>query len=1056
VSRVFDLAWAHSQVELRHLQITTADVHLFQRLAAYLLYASPALRAAPDVLAGNRQGQSGLWRYGISGDNPILLVRIGSLDDLPLVRHVLLAHSYYHLKGLPLDLVLLCDQPANYLEELFHQLQEAVRSSHSHGLADKPGGVFVRKSAQMPEEDQILLQAAARVVLVGRRGSLAVQMTELLERATPTRLLPERFRPSSRRRKFRRSNDNAMSLPSDLLFVNGFGGFTPDGREYCILPYREPSADRPAESSFWIGNREWRKHDSRSAIHDPRCSIHDPRCFPPAPWINVIANPACGFLVSESGLGYTWAGNSQQFRLTPWSNDPTSDPPAEVLYLRDEESGEVWTPTPRPLGQGAATLVRHGQGYTCFEQRSHGLRQELRVFVPANEPVKMIALRVWNSSQRTRRLSATFYAEWVLGTLRDQAAMNVRTQVDDDSGALLARNPFAGDFAEQVAFVDVNVRPRTVTGDRTEFLGRNGSVETPAALGRVGLSGRVGPALDPCAAVQAGMELLAGEEREVVFFLGSAGDMDAVRALLRRCKEPGRVRAAWDEVHQRWERVLTAVQVHTPDPAVDVFLNRWLVYQVLSCRVWGRSAFYQSGGAYGFRDQLQDVMALVYGAPEETRAQILRAASRQFLEGDVQHWWHPPSGKGVRTRITDDFLFLPFVVCHYVTVTGDAAILDEKVPFLTAPVLKEGQEEEYSQPRPSEETATVYEHCVRALKNGLRFGAHGLPLMGTGDWNDGMNKVGAEGKGESVWNGWFLLTCLRRFAELADARGDADWAGTCRQQAERLRTAIEENAWDGAWYRRAYFDDGTPLGSAQNEECQIDSIAQSWSIISGAADPERARQAMAAVDAQLVRRDPGMILLFTPPFDKGRLQPGYIKGYVPGIRENGGQYTHASTWTVEAAALLGQGDRAKEYFDLLSPVKHTLTPEQVALYKVEPYVVVADVYGEPPHTGRGGWTWYTGSAGWLYRVMLESILGFRPRGDRLWVDPCIPKEWKSFAITYRHRSTTYRITVENPRGVERGVSEVHVDGQRQEGKEVGLVDDGRAHEVRVVLGEPGA
>jgi cyclic beta-1,2-glucan synthetase len=757
-------------------------------------------------------------------------------------------------------------------------------------------------------------------------------------------------------------------------------------------------------------------------------------------------------LVSESGLGYTWAGNSQQYRLTSWSNDPTSDPSAEVVYLRDEESGEVWTPTPRPLGQDAATLVRHGQGYTRFEQRSHGLAQELCVFVPADEPVKMIVLRVWNPGHRPRRLSATYYAEWVLGTLRDQASMNVRTQIDDDSGALLAHNPFAGDFAEQVAFVDVSVRPRTLTGDRTEFLGRNGSVEAPAALGRVGLSGRVGPGLDPCAAVQTTIELPPGEEREVVFFLGAARDVNAVRELLRRCKEPGRVRAVWDEVRQRWERVLTAVQVRTPDPAVDVLINRWLIYQVLSCRVWGRSAFYQSGGAYGFRDQLQDVMALVYGAPEETRAQILRAAGRQFLEGDVQHWWHPPSGKGVRTRITDDFLFLPFVVSHYVAITGDTALLDEKVPFLSSPPLKEGQEEDYGQPRQADESGTIYEHCVRALKNGLRFGAHGLPLMGTGDWNDGMNKVGAEGKGESVWNGWFLMTCLRRFAELADACNDKEWANTCRDQAERLRAAIEEHAWDGAWYRRAYFDDGTPLGSAQNDECRIDSIAQSWAVISGAANPERALQAMAAVEEKLVRRDPGMILLFAPPFDKGHLHPGYIKGYVPGIRENGGQYTHGATWAVEAAALLGQGDRAKEYFDLLSPIKHTQTPEQLERYKVEPYVVVADIYGHPPHVGRGGWTWYTGSAGWLYRVMLESILGFRPRGDRLRIDPCIPKAWKSFAITYRHRSTTYRIRVENPHGVERGVSEVVADGQKRENKEVALIDDGRAHEVRVVLG----
>jgi cyclic beta-1,2-glucan synthetase len=773
--------------------------------------------------------------------------------------------------------------------------------------------------------------------------------------------------------------------------------------------------------------------------------------LPPAPWVNVVANPACGFLVSESTLGATWVGNSQQNRLTPWSNDPVTDPPGEAVYLRDEETGAVWTPTPRPLG-AAPTLVRHGQGYTSFEQQSHGLAQELLVFVPAADPLKVVLLKVGNAGDGPRRLSATFYAEWVLGTARDQAAMSVRTAVDEESGALLAHNPFNADFGAQAAFADVSLRPRTLTGDRTEFLGRNGSPAAPAALGRVDLSGRTGPALDPCAALQVKFDVAPGEEKEVAFFLGSAADAGAVRQLLKRYREPGQVRAALDEVKAHWERVLGAVQVRTPDPALDVLLNRWLPYQVLSCRLWGRSAFYQSGGAYGFRDQLQDVMALVYGAPEETRAQILRAAARQFLEGDVQHWWHPPSGRGVRTRISDDYLWLPFVVGHYVAVTGDAALLDEHVPYLRAPVLQPDQEEDYGLPELADEVGSVYDHCVRALRHGLRFGPHGLPLIGTGDWNDGMNRVGAGGRGESVWNAWFLTACLRSFAGLAEARGDAAWAESCRTEAERLRAAVEEHAWDGAWYRRAYFDDGTPLGSAANDACRIDSIAQSWAVLSGAAESQRARHAMAAADAHLVRRADRLILLFTPPFDKGPLQPGYVKGYVPGIRENGGQYTHAATWMVQAAAQLGQGGLAAEYFGLLNPVRHGRTPEEVARYRVEPYVVAGDVYGEPPHAGRGGWTWYTGSASWLYRVALEAMLGFRLRGPRLTLDPCVPDAWASFEVTYRYRSATYLIRVENAAGVERGVQSLTVDGQPRADRTVELSDDGRTHEVRVVMG----
>jgi cyclic beta-1,2-glucan synthetase len=767
----------------------------------------------------------------------------------------------------------------------------------------------------------------------------------------------------------------------------------------------------------------------------------------------VVANPHVGCLVSESVLGTLWAGNSQLNRLTPWSNDPVSDPPSAVVYLRDEATGAVWTPTPLPLG-AAPTRVRHGQGYTLFEQTSHGLSQSLLTFVPAEDPLQVFVLTVRNTTAAPRQLSATFYAEWVLGTTRDQMALHVHTEADPESGALLAHNPFNPDFP-QVAFADVNLRPRSFTGDRTAFLGRNNSPAEPEALSRKELAGRVGPALDPCAAVQARFDLQPGEEREVVFVLGAAPDVAAVRPLVNRYREPGQARAAFEEVRARWERVLTTVQVRTPDPALDVLVNRWLPYQVLSCRLWGRTALYQSGGAYGFRDQLQDVLALVYGAPGEARAQLLRAAAHQFLEGDVQHWWHPPTARGVRTRISDDYLWLPFAVSHYVTVTGDAAVLDEPAPYLRAPLLRPDQEEEYGQAEPAGVSGTLYDHCVRALEHGLRFGPHGLPLMGTGDWNDGMNRVGAGGRGETVWGGWFLLTCLRRFAELAEARGEATRAASWQEQADRLRAAVEEHAWDGAWYRRAYFDDGTPLGSAMNDECRIDSLSQSWAVLSGAADPERARRAMAAVDEHLVRRADRLILLFAPPFDRGPLQPGYVKGYVPGIRENGGQYTHAAAWVVQAAALLGHGALAAELFGLLNPVRHADTPDGVARYRIEPYVVAGDVYGAPPHTGRGGWSWYTGSASWLYRAAVETLLGLRLRGPHLELDPRIPPTWPACELILHYRSSSYHITVENPHAVEHGVEGVAVDGAPVQGNSVHLEDDGRAHTVIVRLGPGG-
>jgi cyclic beta-1,2-glucan synthetase len=1032
ITRAFELAWAHSQVELRHLRLSAEEAHLFQRLAGHVVYTGTSLRP-PAAAAANRQGQPGLWRHGISGDRPIVLVRIADTEELPLVRQLLLAHTYWRLKGLAVDLVVLNDHPAGYREELQQQLQALMRSSDAHTLVDKPGGVFLRQTDHLSEDDKVLLQAVARVVLAGDQGSVAGQVDRL---EAPVPLPPALPRERGRRRKDRPDQGPAGEIAPapprpELLFDNGIGGFSPDGKEYVLFLAGEtqakgkPAADVPGFA---------------------------PTLLPPAPWVNVVANPACGFIVSESGGGYTWAGNSQANRLTPWNNDPVTDLPGEVLYVRDEATGEFWTPTPLPCGPAAPITVRHGQGYTTFASAAYGLEQELLLFVPLDDPVKLLCLTVGNTGRQRRRLSATFFGEWVLGTVRDNAALQVVTALDAESGALVARNAFNADFGQRVAFADVNLRPRTFTADRTEFLGRNGSVATPAALGRTELSGGVRPIGDPCAALMVKFELDPGEKKEIVFLLGQAGRPEEVAALVRRYGEPGRARRELSEVRARWDGVLGAVQVRTPDAAMDVLLNRWLLYQALSCRVWGRSAFYQSGGAYGFRDQLQDVMALVYGAPQEARAQIVRSAGRQFLEGDVQHWWHPPAGRGVRTRFSDDLLWLPLVVCHYLNATGDRAALDEPAPFLRGPLLRPDQEEDYGLPEVTEKTAPVYDHCVLALEHGARLGARGLVLMGTGDWNDGMNRVGAGGQGESVWDTWFLVTILNRFAPLAEARGDAARAAWCRDLAERLRAALEEHAWDGGWYRRAYFDDGTPLGSAQNDECRIDSIVQSWAVISGRADPERARTAMAAVEEHLVRDADRLILLFTPPFDRGKLQPGYIKGYLPGIRENGGQYTHAAAWVVKATALLGHGRRAVELFDLLSPIQSARTPEQLARYRVEPYVVVADVYSQPPHVGRGGWTWYTGSASWLYRVGLESILGFRREGDVLRVDPCVPPSWPGFEITYRHGSATYHITVENPAGVERGVRGVTVDGQTPANGAVPLNDDGQVHEVKVVLG----
>ncbi|MFL5327579.1 MAG: GH36-type glycosyl hydrolase domain-containing protein [Gemmataceae bacterium] len=1004
VAAAFADADVSAQKELQAASITPTDVDLFNRLSGAVLFAGQDFRSR-EAIEQNRLGQPALWPFAISGDLPIVLARIARDQDEALVNELIRWHSFVRRRGVIVDVIVLDSRGGESVAKLTSDLQSGSEAE----FLGKPGGTFVLEAAQVPPEVQTLIAAAARIVLDGNRGKLSDQ----LQVSVDSRPLPAKVKAATTRPPM---TSKSTKLDRDLRFWNGSGGFTRDGREYVIAI--DPSKSHP---------------------------------LPPAPWANVLANPDFGCLATESGLGFTWAGNSQMNRLTPWSNDPVSDSPTEIVYLHDEDTGETWTPTPLPLGMSTSHTVRHGPGYTRYSSDQFGLAQELTVSVAPTDPVKLVCLTVRNESNQPRNLSATFYVEWVLGTVRENAPMQVVTERDRDSGAVLARNAWAGCFADKVAFLSAGPHIHSATADRSEFLGRNASIATPAALGRVALGERFGAGLDPCGAVKVDITLAPQEAKTVVFVLGQADNVARVRELVRNYIDANRAPATVAEVSRQWDELAGAMQVSTPDVGMNLMLNRWLPYQVLACRIWARSAYYQSGGAYGFRDQLQDVMALVYGAPHEARAQILRAAARQFEEGDVQHWWHPPSGIGVRTRITDDLMFLPLVVHHYITTTGDMKLLDEVVPFITSPVLREGQEEDFGQPAISEQSGTIYEHCVRALTKGLRFGSHGIPLMGTGDWNDGMNKVGAEGKGESVWNGWFFVSVLNSFAELAEARGDKARSGWCQEQAETLRASLEANAWDGMWYRRAYFDDGTPLGSSQNDECQIDAIPQAWAVISGRAKAERTRSAMLAVNDRLVRAKDKLIQLFDPPFDKSKLEPGYIKGYVPGIRENGGQYTHAAAWVVLAIALEGNGDRAVELWNLINPVYHATTPEEVNHYKVEPYVVCADVYGAPPHTGRGGWTWYTGSASWLYRVAIEAILGFYLKGETLRIEPCIPKGWPGFELTYRYRTASYHIQVENPAGKGRGPVTITVDRQVMADQVIRLADDGLTHEVRVQI-----
>ena len=1007
--RVSALAWTHAHVQLHHLRTKPDEAQLFQDLANRLLYADPSLRPSAKLMQMNTLSLAGLWGQGISGDRPIVLLRVADPENRGLVEKLLRAHEYWRMKGLAVDLVVLNEKETSYAGDFQTLLEGMVRENQAISARQEDGAqgaIFVLRADWISTEERRLLQTAARAVLADSRGTLAEQL--LRRRRPDAAFVAPKPLPAAA------AHSPPLAMPM-LECFNGLGGFAEDGREYVVV----------------LDKGQWT----------------------PAPWVNVIANAEFGFTVSAAGSGFTWCGNSRQNQLTPWSNDPVSDPPGEVFYLRDDETFELWTPTALPIRiDNASYLIRHGQGYSRFEHASHGIHSELLQFVSPNDPVKTASLTLTNLSGQTRRLTVAAYVEWVLGASRSVTAPHVITEHDPATGALFAYNPWDVEFGQRVAFADLGGRQTGWTSNRTEFIGRNGSLAAPAGLlGPGGLKSRVGAGLDPCAALTAAVEIEPGGRVEIVFLLGQGKDRAEAGELILRHRAAGTA-AAFAQVKQSWEQVLGKTQVKTPDRELDLLLNRWLLYQTLSCRIWARAGFYQAGGAFGFRDQLQDGMALVVARPDLARAHLLRAAARQFGEGDVQHWWHPPTGRGVRTRFSDDRIWLPYAVAHYVKVTGDAAVLEEGVPFLEGPALAPGQEDAYFEPAQSTRQASLFEHCARALDISLATGAHGLPLIGGGDWNDGMNRVGCHGKGESVWLAWFLLAALPDFAELAQARGDHERADRWRGHSEQLKAAVEAQGWDGAWYRRAYFDDGTPLGSAANAECRIDSIAQSWAVLSGAAEPGRARRAMDSVREYLIRYG-DLVLLFTPPFDKTERDPGYIKSYPPGVRENGGQYTHAAIWSAIAYAMLGEGDQAAELLRMLNPINRTATRTGVYAYKVEPYVLSADIYAEPPHVRRGGWTWYTGASGWFYRAGLEWILGLRIRGGELVIDPCIPRTWRTYSMAYQHGSTRYDISVENPDGVARGVSILELDGERQaSGNSIALQDDGRPHQVRVVLG----
>jgi cyclic beta-1,2-glucan synthetase len=999
--RASQLAWTQAQVKLHYLDINSEEAHLFQRLATRLLYLDSSLRPSAELIKRNHKDLTALWAHGISGDFPIILVRIDDLDDRAMIRQLLKCQEYLASKAFTADLVILNEKSHSYSQELQNALIEMAPNALPAPNSVR-GKVFILRSDLLSAEDRLLIFSEARVTFSTRYGSLSDQVKRVQHGL------------SSGASRLLRQDGQAPLLPMpNLDFYNGTGGFSEDGKEYVTV------FNNHLEST-------------------------------PAPWLNVIANSKFGFQVSAKGAGYTWAQNSRENQLTPWSNDPVVDPVGEAFYFYDHESGSLWSPTARPIQIEKATYIaRHGQGYSHFEHLSHDIHSHLTQFVLCDKPVKVSHLKLINKTNRSRKISVYSYVEWVLGFSRGSSAPYTITEQDELTGAMFASNPRTPDYSGRISFASFLGGQDSLTGDRSEFIGRNGTLKAPAGIARSAhLSGRLGVAIDPCGAFQKEILIEANSEFEITFILGQATNKEHAKKIIIDLKAH-EITNHLTNVVDEWNDILTTVQVETPQKSFDLIVNRWLLYQTLACRYYARSAFYQAGGAYGFRDQLQDMMALVVSRPQLAKEQILRAAARQFIEGDVQHWWHP-SGKGVRTHFSDDLLWLPYVVNYYIKLTKDVGILDEQILFLEAPLLREDQEDAYITPHISPHAATLFEHCARAIDRSLKTGSHQLPLMGAGDWNDGMNHVGQHGKGESVWMAWFLSVNLRDSALWAEARGESDRAQKWLAHLKLLKDAVELEAWDGDWYRRAFYDDGTPLGSSANEECKIDSLAQTWAIISQVGDPARAAHAMQALNKYLVKPQEDIILLFTPPFDKTKNDPGYIKAYLPGVRENGGQYSHAAAWCVIAYAMMNDGKEALRLFDMLNPIHHALSPASVEKYKIEPYVMAADIYSQAPHTGRGGWSWYTGSSSWMYRSAVESILGFQVSANELTLNPKISPDWDGYKINYRYKKSRYVISVENRSRRTGAPILVSLDGQRCVFP-IEMKDDGATHDVSVVL-----
>jgi len=1002
IKKVFKLSKARVEEEIMYLGLNSKEVELAQKVMTYLLLENPQKRVN-SLIENKTYKKENLWKYGISGDLPIWLFIIKDESSIDELNKILKIYEYIRTKNINVDIVILNEEKYSYEQYLREEILNVIRNKHMEYLINQKGGIFVINTAEKNEKEFLKFRANLYIendINQTIKNFEEVYLSEI---------------ENLEDRKYQIDNteyENEEEKKEELLYDNEYGGFTKGGKTYKL------------------------KVNSKGKL--------------PTVWSHILANEKFGTLVTDNMGGFTWSKNSRLNKLTSWNNEQVTNIPSEIIYLVETDTDKVWSIGASPKADDENYHIEYGFGYAKYNHNSLGIKQEVNVCVPTNENVKINILKLENNIPKKRRLKIIYYIKPVLGEDETRTNLYIETNYDEQNNLIYAKNLYPEDFENSIMYVSSSEKIKSYTGDKKSFIG-SGTIQNPEGIKKVRLNNKGALGKQACICMEIEVELESYGTKEISIILGEENNITDVKNIVYKYSKLSNCRIDLENTKKTWNDLLSKIQVKTPVKSMDILLNGWLLYQTLACRMWAKSAFYQSGGAFGFRDQLQDTLALKYVNPDIMKTQILRAARHQFIEGDVEHWWHEETLRGVRTRFSDDRLWLVYLVIEYINYTNDYTILDLEETYLKGRKLLESEDENYDLHKPDEIKESIYSHCVRAIEISLDFGENGLPKIGSGDWNDGLSTVGNKGKGESVWLGFFLYKILEDFIPICEKKEELDLANKYNKIKENLKKALNTNGWDGHWYKRAFTDEKQVLGSIENEECKIDGISQSWAVISGAGDNDKKYISMESLDNHLVDRENGIIKLLDPPFEKSSLEPGYIKAYLPGVRENGGQYTHGAIWAIIANCKLGFGTRSVEYFRIINPIEHSKTKELANKYKVEPYVVSADIYGANNLVGRGGWTWYTGSSSWFYIAGIEYILGFKINHGYLEINPCVPTEWKEYEIDYKYATSLYKIKVKNPNHKETGVEEFKLNGEIIEEKQIKLKDDGKVYDIEIIM-----